>query len=89
MDDNNPSPTVERSGSTDTLVAAIVILAILIVGAMYFWNQRADSDATNAALESISTQSNSDEAASIEADLESTDLENIDSELDESEFNAS
>lgn len=88
-ENNNMAMQPEKSGSMGTLVAAVVILTIIVVGALYFWNQRANSEVNDEVLESITTQNSSDDTASIEADLDATDLENLDNELDESEFNAS
>ncbi len=77
----------ERSGtSAGPVIGVIVILAIIILGALYFWSQRADNEAlmTDEVVESIDLQSDSDAAAAIEADLDATDIENLDAELNAS-----
>ena len=75
--------TVESSGgSSGLIIGVIVILAIIILGGLYFWSQRVD--VTDQAVESINTQSTSDEAAAIEADLNTTNVENLDAELNAS-----
>ena len=80
----------EHHGSSGSIIAAIVILAVIIVGALYFWGQRGVNDmGTNETVEEINTQSDSDAAAAIEADLDATDLDSLDAELNESDFSAS
>lgn len=77
--------TVESSGgSTGLIIGAVVILAIIVLGGLYFWGQRANDALLNETVESINTQSSSDEAAAIEADLDATDIENLDAELNAS-----
>ncbi|OHA89620.1 MAG: hypothetical protein A3C70_02595 [Candidatus Zambryskibacteria bacterium RIFCSPHIGHO2_02_FULL_43_14] len=85
MDEQNNinAGTEENSGSSiGPIIGIIVILAIIILGGLYFWNQRAD--VTDQTVESINTQNVSDEAAAIEADLNATDIENLDAELNAS-----
>jgi len=73
------------SGSSGPIIAAIVILAIVILGGLYFWNQRASEDLlTNEAVENINMQSESDETSLIEADLEATEIESLGEELNAS-----
>jgi hypothetical protein len=78
--------------SVGPVIALIVILAIIVLGGLYFWGQRADNGTTDIYGNPISTstdtsaiesQSDSDETASIEADLNSTNYD-IDSELNAS-----
>jgi uncharacterized protein HemX len=77
-----PAMEPQKNGSTGTVVAAVVILAILVVGALYFWKERSyQAPDTDQSVESITTQGTSDDTASIEADLESTDVDNLDAEL--------
>lgn len=80
---NNVSMNMEDNGgsSASPIIGAIVILAILILGGLYFWSQRSGNDAM---IEEINTQTNSDAAATIEADLNATDIENLDAELNAS-----
>ncbi|MDP2641921.1 MAG: hypothetical protein Q8P21_01355 [bacterium] len=73
----------ESGGSAGPVISVIVILAIIILGGLYFWNQRGATD-NGAALDDINTQSESDDTTSIEADLESTDIENLDAEINAS-----
>jgi len=83
---NNVNMGKEGGGSAGLIIGVIVILAIIILGGLYFWGQRAGDDAmkTDEALESINTQSELDDTASIEADLDATDIENLDAELNAS-----
>ena len=84
-------------GSIGPIIATIIILAILVLGGLYFWNQRTaemnnanlnnqpvtttSSSATDAAVNSINQQATSDNTASIEADLKATNTTNVDSQL--------
>lgn len=82
---NNVNMGRESGGSAGPIIGVIIILAIIILGGLYFWGQRVGDEAmTDKAVESINMQSNSDAAAAIEADLESTDIENLDAELNAS-----
>ena len=82
--------TVERSNgsSAGPIIGIIVILAIIILGGLYFWRQRVNEEAYEAeseeTMEAINTQSESDDASSIEADLNNTDIDNLDAELNAS-----
>lgn len=68
----------ENGGSAGPVIGIIVILAIIILGGLYFWGQRA-GDGT--VLEEINTQGVSNDTSSIESDLNATDIENLDAEL--------
>lgn len=84
----NPSTmqnmTPETGSSAGPIIGAIVILAVIVFGALYFLGQREDSAILNEELNSIRMQSDSDEAAAIEADLNATEIENLDAELNAS-----
>jgi uncharacterized protein HemX len=88
-----PAPMKQPSNSSaGSLIALLVILVLLAVGAVYFWGERgADymSEESNAELDSINMQSQSDATADIEADLDATDVDGVDYDLDEENFNAS
>jgi len=81
---DNVNPAVESGSSAGPIIGAIVILAVIIFGALYFWGQREESQALNQELDTINIQSDSDETADIEADLNSTEIENLDAELNAS-----
>ena len=88
---NNMTPgtaEVNSSGSSaGPIIGIIVILAIVILGGLYFWSQRSateDSSATDKTVETINIQSSSDNPSSIEADLNTTDIENLDAEINAS-----
>ena len=81
---NNASAAVQSGSSAGPIIGAIVILAVIIFGALYFWGQREESQALNQELDTINIQSDSDETADIEADLNSTEIENLDAELNAS-----
>ena len=81
---NNLGPS-EKNGSAGPVIAVIIILALALLGGLYFWKERGGSNmASDEAVESIEKQSDSDDAASIEADLDATDVDNLDSEINAS-----
>ena len=87
--DNN-SPTNNRS--VGPVIGLIIILAIILIGGIYFWSSRMNSntnktpDNANSATqgeapvspEVILNQSSSDESSSIEADLNAFNESDID-----------
>ena len=77
-----------KSSSAGPVIGVVIILAIIILGALYFWGQRgAPEDTTlesDETTQSIDSQSSSDDLNSIEADLDSTDIENLDAEINAS-----
>ena len=84
---NNVNAEVGKGGGglSGPIIGAIVILAIVILGGLYFWNQRAGEGVpTDEAIENINMQSGADDTDSIEADLDATDIENLDAELNAS-----
>jgi len=96
MDANNDT---RGEGSVGPVVATIIILAIVVLGGLYFWGQRnsgneADiygnpistttSSTTLPDTSVIDTQSNSDNPASIQNDLKSTDINNLGSGINAS-----
>lgn len=89
MDTFNPnqmppmSATPEKK-SMGPLIAVIIILALIIIGGLYFLKTRSSqpvytpTPASDNITESLNTQSSSDSLNSIEADLNATDLNNLD-----------
>ncbi len=84
----NQSITPEKHGM-GKVIALILVLAILLVGAMYFAKTEQSSPDESASQTAEATNEPSDSAASIEADLNSTNVDSVDATLDESEYNAS
>ena len=82
----NLGATPTGGSSAGLIVAIVVILALIALGGLYFWNQSAvDQELMNdESFEAINTQSSSDETSSIEADLNSTNVDNLDAELNAS-----
>lgn len=89
MDTFNPNqmpsmPNQAEKKSVGPLVAVIIILALIIVGGLYFLKARssqnvyAPSPEKDAVTESLKQQSNSDDLTSIEVDLNATNLDNLD-----------
>lgn len=87
---NNVNMGRGESGSpTSPIIGVVIILAIAILGGLYFWSQRAGNEARDEVLidetvEAIGTQNQADNTTSIEADLEATDIESLDAELNAS-----
>lgn len=79
----HPAPAGNHEGSVGPAVATFIILAVIILGGIYFWSQRGEQavPAENNEASQIEAQSTSDAISDIEADLNATDLENLDAEL--------
>lgn len=91
MNPTNPmGPSMEspKESSVGPVIGTIIILAVIVLGGLYFWNQRGervmDETELNTVINEISTQSQSDDTASIDADLKATDVDNLDQELNAS-----
>lgn len=83
-----------NENSAGPVIATVIILAVIILGGLYFWGERSnqrdvkDADANSAAAANtdqttaaIRSQSSSDDISSIEADLNNTNTEAIDADL--------
>ncbi len=71
------------------LIATILLAAIIVIGAVYFWKARDNKMESDESLQTVQTQSDSDDTAAIEADLNATDVDGADYDLNESNFTAS
>jgi hypothetical protein len=91
MDTFNPNqmPPIQSSGtnnkSAGPLVAVIIILALIIVGGLYFLKERSSQPtyvpevpAGDSVTDSLNNQGSTDDLSSIEADLNATDVNNLD-----------
>ena len=90
MDTFNPNqmPPISDQAekkSAGPLIAVIIILALIIIGGLYFLKTRSSQNiyvptvpVVDTVTESLNTQGNSDDLDSIEADLNATDLDNLD-----------
>lgn len=81
-----------QKSSIGSIIGTIVIIAIIILGGLYFWGKRVEenkvkenlvtetetTDQSEAAA--IKSVSSSDELASIEADLSATNFDNLSTE---------
>jgi hypothetical protein len=70
----------EGGGSNGLIIGAIIILAIIILGGIYFWDQRTSEKTVN----DVNLQGGSNGAATTEIDLNTTDTKNLDAELNAS-----
>lgn len=93
MDTFNPnqmppiSSQVEKK-SLGPLIAVIIILALIVIGGLYFLKERSsqetyiptvtETEQTDSVTASLQTQGNSDDLNAIEADLNATNLDNLD-----------
>lgn len=80
-----PMPGQVEKKSVGPLIAVVIILALIIVGGLYFLKQRSSQPVyvpsttqSDGITTSLNQQSNSDELSSIEADLNATDVNNLD-----------
>ncbi len=104
MQNQNNNPVQENSNmfnynnqksGTGSIVATIIIIAVLILGGLYFWGQRIQTERENRKAVSgtiteegaineasqIQQVSNDDSLTSIEADLQQTDTTNINTDI--------
>lgn len=83
-----------QEGSAGPVIGTIIILAVIVLGGLYFWGQRSDDgmmddtapteEMTEGEVESANTQSDSDDVDSIDADLDATDVDDLDAEVNAS-----
>jgi len=89
MDTFNPNqmPPMQSNmnkKSIGPLIAVIVILALIIIGGLYFLKERASQPVyvpgatADSVTNSLNKQSSADDLNSIETDLNSTDVNNLD-----------
>jgi hypothetical protein len=90
MDTFNPNQMPPMQGdmnkkSVGPLIAVIIILALIIIGGLYFLKERSSqpiyaptTTTSDAMTDSLNKQGSSDELGSIEADLNATDVDNLD-----------
>jgi hypothetical protein len=84
----------ENKSSIGGIIGTIIIIAIIILGGLYFWGKRVEEAKLKQDLVSDTTQpteyneaaairsvSQGDDYASIEADLKATNMNNLDSEV--------
>ncbi len=84
---SNQMPPMQSQGdkkSAGPLIAVIIILALIVIGGLYFLKERSSQETyvpaeqSDAITESLNQQGTSDDLGSIEADLNATDLDNLD-----------
>lgn len=80
---------VRSESSRSSWIVGIIVLLVILAGALYFWGNRGGNLDSDARLENIGNQNESDEVLDIEADIEATDTDSVDYDLDEGNFNAS
>lgn len=83
QNNNFESPQKTDSG-VGPIIASIIIILIIIIGAFYLFStikEQTSDNKNSPTTEQIENQNESDEISDIEADLNSTDLENLDLEL--------
>ena len=88
-------PTNNKSG-IGSIIATIIIIAIIILGGLYFWGKRveesqsaqnmvndttAQATATQSEAAAIRTVTPADDLNSIDADLQATKLDNLGAEV--------
>lgn len=89
---NTIPPQAPDKASTSGIIGTIIIIALIILGGLYFWGKRINtqrearevlqqeqqSEQETAAIESVS---NSDDTATLQAELDATQTSNLDAEL--------
>ncbi|MHB1330495.1 MAG: hypothetical protein ACYCY6_00815 [Minisyncoccota bacterium] len=78
-----------NENSVGPVIAIIIVLAMIILGGLYFWGERTKDmndvvpeSQVDEVTASISSQSSSDEISSIEEDLENTNVLDLGSDLE-------
>lgn len=84
----NPNIPRQSSGGTGFIIATVILLAVIVAGALYFWKAR-DTYTSPNNVQTIESQSNSDDTSAIETDLNATDVNSVDYDLDPSNFTSS
>ena len=91
-----PQLQPQNKSSIGSIIGTIIIIAIIILGGLYFWGKRieeakikenlvmeqASSTAEENEAAAINSMSSSDDLSSIEADLNNSNLNGLDSELE-------
>ncbi len=100
MDIQNPNMMMQepKKSAVGPVIGLIIILAIIIIGSLYFWGKRVDDQTQNTQvqpvqnetfvegdiqLQQLEVQSSSDDLNSINADLNATNFGNIDAGVEE------
>jgi uncharacterized protein YxeA len=85
MENPNTHPMNEE-GSVGPVIATIIILAVIVLGGLYFWHERSATDTLDpyATSTDVTVGSSSDDTNSIEADLNSTDTTTVDGTINAS-----
>lgn len=88
MDTFNPNQMPPLGAETNKksagpLIAVIIILALIVIGGLYFLKERSSQptyvpETSDATTESLKEQGSSDDLNSIEADLKATDVDGLD-----------
>lgn len=89
--DQTTIPGTATSSSKGPVVGIVIVVALLVIGALYFWGARLNEQQTptpyipgdTAAPEQawLPPENTSDEAAAIEADLTATDMNSFDASM--------
>ncbi|MBX4195909.1 hypothetical protein KW796_03095 [Candidatus Parcubacteria bacterium] len=84
-------PPTTNENSAGPVIATVIILAVIILGGLYFWGERSNreeglyqdsaADASDQSTSAIKSQSSSDDTDSIEADINNTNVDSLDAEL--------
>lgn len=81
--EQNNVPVGSNGSSVGPIIGVIIILALVVLGGLYFWKERASGPVVED-IEETQTVRENDDTASIEEDLDSTNVEIIDVEVNAS-----
>lgn len=91
--DTSPMMMQPQKGSTGGIIATIIIIALIILGGLYFWGKRINNQRDSAALMNQEQMANqeasviqavgtSDDTDSLEAELNATQTSGLGTELE-------
>ena len=88
MNEPNVVETTHTPGKANTswsmVIGLILVIALIVVGAFYFWGKRVSENQINTeAIEALQMQGDSTQADAIEADLAAQSPDEFDAEFDQ------
>jgi uncharacterized protein HemX len=77
-------PPQHKEGSLGPIIATVIILAVIVLGGLYFWGQRKSAEAPANSTNASVNQTSPLNSTSIEQDLKNTDTNSLDTQINAS-----